>query len=92
MLRAAGGGAATVIGTADRHLVQRTGLAANTTYTFTVRARDAAGNASAASAGRTVTTPPGGGGGACAATYRTVNVWNGGFQGEVTVATAAPRR
>ncbi|WP_433534347.1 endo-1,4-beta-xylanase [Micromonospora sp. CA-249363] len=29
------------------------------------------------------TTPPPG---ACSATYRTVNSWNGGFQGEVTVA------
>ncbi|MFI2713937.1 endo-1,4-beta-xylanase [Micromonospora sp. NPDC018662] len=33
------------------------------------------------------TTPPGTGQpGACTATYRTVNSWSGGFQGEVTVA------
>ncbi|MBN8465361.1 fibronectin type III domain-containing protein [Corallococcus exiguus] len=34
-----------------------TGLAANTTYTFTVKARDAAGNRSAASAAFSTTTP-----------------------------------
>ncbi|MEU4474991.1 cellulose binding domain-containing protein [Micromonospora sp. NPDC023888] len=32
------------------------------------------------------TTPPTGGPGTCAATYRLVNSWPGGFQGEVTVA------
>ncbi|ALG07228.1 chitinase [Kibdelosporangium phytohabitans] len=40
-----------------------TGLAADTSYTFTVRARDAAGNQSAASAAVTVRTQSGGGGG-----------------------------
>jgi hypothetical protein len=39
------------------------GLAPSTSYTFTVRARDAAGNGSAASNAVTVTTDPGGGGG-----------------------------
>ncbi|MET9734183.1 carbohydrate binding domain-containing protein [Streptomyces sp. NPDC006458] len=39
------------------------GLAASTSYTFTVRARDAAGNSSAASNTVTVTTDAGGGGG-----------------------------
>jgi chitodextrinase len=87
VLRATGGGAASVIGTATGTSFTVGGLAANTGYTFSVRARDAAGNTSAASPGRTVTTPPGGGGGgACTATYRTVNVWAGGFQAEVTVA------
>ena len=63
-----------------------TGLTAPTTYTFSVRARDAAGNTSAVSPGRTITTPPGGGGtGACAATYSLVNSWPGGFQGQVVV-------
>jgi hypothetical protein len=32
------------------------------------------------------TPPPTGAPGACAATYRAVNSWSGGFQGEVTVA------
>ena len=88
VLRATGGGTPTVIGTASGTTFNATGLTANTTYTFSVRARDAAGNTSAASAGRTVTTPTGGGNpgtGACTATYRTVNAWSGGFQGEVTV-------
>ncbi|MFD7447103.1 glycosyl hydrolase family 8, partial [Streptomyces sp. NPDC059909] len=40
-----------------------TGLAANTPYSFTVRARDAAGNTSPASSAVSVTTDPGGGGG-----------------------------
>ncbi len=39
-----------------------TGLTANTAYTFTVRAKDAAGNTSAASAPVSVTTSPTGGG------------------------------
>jgi hypothetical protein len=76
-----------VIGTPSGTSFAVTGLAGNTTYTFTVRARDAAGNTSSASPGRTVTTPPGGGGGtgACTATYRTINAWSGGFQAEVTI-------
>jgi chitodextrinase len=87
VLRATGSGTPTVIGTATSTSFAVTGLTANTTYTFSVRARDAAGNTSAASAGRTVTTPPGNGGetGACTATYRPINAWGGGFQGEVTV-------
>jgi hypothetical protein len=40
------------------------GLAASTSYTFTVKARDAAGNVSAASNAVSVTTDAGGGGGA----------------------------
>jgi hypothetical protein len=40
-----------------------TGLAANTSYTFTVKARDAAGNVSTASSAITATTTSGGGGG-----------------------------
>ncbi|MGC4804608.1 cellulose binding domain-containing protein [Micromonospora sp. DT233] len=36
------------------------------------------------------TPPPTGEPGACAATYRTVNTWPGGFQGEVTVANGTP--
>ncbi|MGW7369191.1 carbohydrate binding domain-containing protein [Streptomyces sp. NPDC054841] len=40
-----------------------TGLAANTSYSFTVRTRDAAGNVSPASSAVSVTTDPGGGGG-----------------------------
>ncbi|ATB35645.1 chitinase [Cystobacter fuscus] len=52
-----GGGAS---GTATSTTTSATisGLQANTTYTFSVKARDAAGNRSAASAALSVTTPP----------------------------------
>jgi chitodextrinase len=86
VLRAAGGGSSTVVGTVSGTTYQATGLTANSTYTFTVRARDAAGNTSGPSPGRSVTTPPGGGGGGpCAATYSVTNSWPGGFQGQVVV-------
>ncbi|MEU6863953.1 fibronectin type III domain-containing protein [Streptomyces sp. NPDC046876] len=42
---------------ADRTMVDVTGLAPQTSYTFTVRARDAAGNTSAPSTAATATTP-----------------------------------
>lgn len=63
-----------------------TGLTPDTSYTFYVIARDAAGNASTASGPvtfRTLTGPPAGDG--CTAAYRVSNSWPGGFQGEVTV-------
>lgn len=77
----------TVVATVSATSFTATGLAASTAYTFSVRARDAAGNIGAASAGRTVTTSAGGGGGdqGCTATYKTVSSWSGGFQAEVTV-------
>ncbi len=63
-----------------------TGLSAATAYSYTVRARDAANNISAASTAVTGTTQPGGGGGGgCSAVYRQLGAWQGGFQGEVTV-------
>ena len=87
VLRSTGGGSPTVVGTASGTSFSATGLSPSTTYTFSVRARDAAGNTSSASPGRTVTTSAGDGnpGGACTASYRTINAWSGGFQGEVTV-------
>ncbi|WP_333768414.1 GH12 family glycosyl hydrolase domain-containing protein [Streptomyces sp. IBSBF 2435] len=63
------------------------GLTASTAYSYTVKARDAAGNTSPASAPVTVTTPAGPGGGTgsgCSAAY-TVNDWGGGFTADVTV-------
>ncbi|GAA4414191.1 cellulase family glycosylhydrolase [Actinokineospora soli] len=63
-----------------------TGLTADTAYTYTVRARDAAGNVSAASTALTARTSTGGGSSGCSATYRVLNSWQGGFQAEVTVA------
>ncbi|QGN48322.1 cellulase family glycosylhydrolase [Micromonospora sp. WMMC415] len=86
VLRAVGSGPATVVATVTGTTYRATDLAAGTAYTVSVRARDAAGNASASSAGRTFTTPAGGGGGAgCAATWTVTNSWQGGFQGQVAV-------
>jgi chitin-binding protein len=71
-----------------------TGLATSTAYTFTVRARDGAGNLSVASTPAAATTaatgPVGGGGGggggiACSATYKMTSVWPGGYLAEVSV-------
>ena len=87
VLRATGSGAATVVATVSGTTYAATGLTPSTAYTFSVRARDAAGNVSAASPGRAVTTTTGGGNTSqgCSATYRTMNSWSGGFQAEVTV-------
>ncbi|NJP33598.1 cellulase family glycosylhydrolase [Micromonospora thermarum] len=86
VLRAVGSGPATVVATVSGTSYRPTNLAAETTYTVSVRARDAAGNVSAPSAGRTFTTPAGGGGGAgCTATWTVTNSWQGGFQGQVAV-------
>ncbi|MFS0705955.1 glycosyl hydrolase [Cellulomonas sp. 179-A 9B4 NHS] len=51
----------TVVGTASGTSYAATGLSASTTYSFAVRALDAAGNRSAASTARSVTTSAGGG-------------------------------
>ncbi|GIH91225.1 endo-1,4-beta-xylanase [Planobispora siamensis] len=69
--------------------VALTGLTPETAYTVHVVARDAAGNTSANSETTTFTTPAGPGGTGCTATYRLVNSWQGGFQGEVTVKCAS---
>jgi len=73
-----------------------TGLSAGTAYSYTVRAKDAAGNVSAASTAVTATTQPGTTTPttACTATWRTDNSWGGGFTATVTVrstGTAALR-
>jgi glucuronoarabinoxylan endo-1,4-beta-xylanase len=70
------------------------GLSASTSYTFYVKARDAAGNSSVASPTVTVTTSAGGGGGGggttgdCTATFSS-SAWNNGFTGTVTVKAGA---
>ncbi|WP_164019771.1 fibronectin type III domain-containing protein [Pyxidicoccus trucidator] len=51
------GGTSASASTSGATSVTVSGLAANTTYTFTVKARDAAGNRSAASAAYSTTTP-----------------------------------
>ncbi|MCF4120903.1 cellulose binding domain-containing protein [Antribacter sp. KLBMP9083] len=76
---------ATVTGTSYTN----TGLTPSTAYQYTVSARDAAGNVSAASAAVTATTSPTTPVGSCTATYRTVNSWSGGYQGEITVTAGA---
>jgi len=86
--RQQGGGAAVLVGSPSGTSYTATGLSANTEYTFTVRARDAAGNVSPASPARTVRTASGGGdpggGGACRVRYA-ANAWNNGFTADVTV-------
>jgi len=66
------------------------GLTGGTAYTYTVRARDVAGNTSAASAAVTATTTIGsaGSGAACTAAWHTDNSWNGGFTASVTVTSS----
>ena len=70
-----------------------TGLSAATTYTYAVRARDAAGNVSALSdsvmAGTAVDDGSGNG---CTAEYRVDNDWGSGFTAAVTVTnpTSSP--
>lgn len=71
-----------------------TGLSAATTYSFTVRARDAAGNVSPASGARTVTTSAGPvtPTGQCAVTF-SANGWSTGYTGtlKVTSTGSTPR-
>ncbi|MER6344730.1 cellulase family glycosylhydrolase [Streptomyces sp. NPDC001595] len=64
-----------------------TSLTADTTYTFAVYAKDAAGNRSARSATLTVKTEKDTGtpGTTCSVGYRVTNEWPGGFQGEITL-------
>ncbi|WP_031479871.1 cellulase family glycosylhydrolase [Streptomyces bicolor] len=62
-----------------------TGLAPETSYTFAVYARDAAGNRSQRSGTVTVTTSSGGSSATCGVAYRVTNEWPGGFQGEIVL-------
>ncbi|MFJ1754776.1 cellulase family glycosylhydrolase [Kitasatospora sp. NPDC088134] len=61
------------------------GLSAATTYSYTVRAKDAAGNVSAASAAVSATTSPGGGGNAGCSAVVSLNDWGSGLTATVTV-------
>ncbi len=79
------GSTETVVASPTTNSATITGLSANTSYTFAVYARDAAGNRSARSGTVNVTTQPGGGTAGCAVTYRVVNQWPGGFQADVTI-------
>ncbi|GAA4129834.1 cellulase family glycosylhydrolase [Streptomyces griseoincarnatus] len=84
VVRVAGGQEA-VVASASGTTATVSGLAADTSYTFAVYARDAAGNRSARSATVTVTTASGAAAGSCAVAYRVTGEWPGGFQGEVVV-------
>ncbi|MGW4381471.1 cellulase family glycosylhydrolase [Kitasatospora sp. NPDC004531] len=61
------------------------GLSAATTYSWTVRAKDAAGNVSASSAAVTATTSAGGGGSAGCSAVISLNDWGSGLTATVTV-------
>ncbi|MFB6553486.1 cellulase family glycosylhydrolase [Streptomyces sp. NPDC056405] len=82
-----GDGTETEVAASATNTATVTGLTADTTYTFAVYARDAAGNRSARSATVDVTTGDGGStpGTPCSVGYRVVGEWPGGFQGEIAV-------
>ncbi|MEU6402489.1 cellulase family glycosylhydrolase [Streptomyces sp. NPDC046985] len=64
-----------------------TGLTAGARYDYTVRARDAAGNTSPASASVSATTAGSGGGDSgCTAAYKVSSDWGSGFNADVTVS------
>ncbi|MEV5313192.1 cellulase family glycosylhydrolase [Streptomyces sp. NPDC052610] len=81
------GGTETPAAASATSTVTVAGLTADTSYTFAVYARDAAGNRSPRSATVTVTTEKDTGtpGAGCSVNYRVANEWLGGFQGEITI-------
>ncbi|MGW5771964.1 cellulase family glycosylhydrolase [Streptomyces longwoodensis] len=78
------GSTETVVATSATTGATVTGLSANTTYTFAVYARDAAGNRSPRSATVTAATRPGGTTGPCSVSYR-LSDWGSSFNADVTV-------
>lgn len=76
----------TSVGTSATTSFTATGLTAATAYSFTVKAKDAAGNVSAASTALSVTTKPADTvpTGTCSVTYA-ANSWNSGFTASVKV-------
>lgn len=78
---------ATLAGSSAGTSYTDTGLTPATAYTYTVKAHDAAGNTSPASAAVTATTAPGGGGGGtgCTAGWHVDSQWTPGFNATVTV-------
>jgi chitodextrinase len=75
----------TQVGTSTTTTFTDSGLAASTAYSYTVKARDAAGNTSAASSAVTGTTTSGGGTGNVTASYHVDNDWGSGFTATITV-------
>ena len=78
-----------LVGTSTGTTYADTGLTAATAYTYTVKAKDAAGNTSAASTPVTVTTAPASTDTGCTATYATASSWGSGFVANVTVKAGA---
>jgi chitodextrinase len=74
----------TLVGSTTTPSYTVTGLTAGTSYSFTVRAKDAAGNVSAASAALTASTAPDVATGSCSVAY-TANGWSSGFTAAVKV-------
>lgn len=74
----------TLVGSPTSATFAVTGLTAGTAYSYVVRARDVAGNASAVSSAGTFTTLPVTTTAGCKVTY-SVNSWNVGFTGSVKV-------
>jgi endo-1,4-beta-xylanase len=81
VLRAPGasGGSFTQVGTSTGNSFVNTGLAANTTFRYQVRAVDAAGNQSAVSNTVTAATQGGGTGGGCSAAGTVQTQWQEGY-------------
>ena len=81
ILRAPGtsGGTFAQIGTSTTTSFVNSGLTANTTFRYQVRATDAAGNVSAVSNTVTATTQSGGTGGACSLTPTVQTQWQTGY-------------
>lgn len=81
ILRAPGtsGGTFTQVGTATTTSFVNSGLTANTTFRYQVRAVDAAGNASAVSNTVTATTQTGGTSGGCSVTPTVQTQWQTGY-------------
>lgn len=81
------GGAESNVASTTTNSVAVAGLSADTTYTFAVYARDAAGNRSVRSATVGVTTEAGGTtpGAGCSVGYHVVGEWPDGFQAEITI-------
>lgn len=74
------------VGTPKTRTYTDTGLSANTSYSYTVNAVDAAGNQSDSSAAVSATTQTGQTGGGCSATYHIDSDWGTGFVTTVTVS------
>ncbi|MEU1366604.1 cellulase family glycosylhydrolase [Streptomyces sp. NPDC005803] len=79
----------TKVGSASGTTYTDSGLTAGTAYTYTVRARDGAGNVSASSAPAQATTSGSGGSAGCTATYTVSGDWGNGFGADVTVTNTS---